>query len=638
MSATFLFGTGFEMGDTGFAQAVGTTQSVQTTIKRSGDFALRVNPTGTATGFVRMSAPNHALGTTNFGVPTTSFANISTLYTRFYLYVATRPASGDEQIYKAENTSNVQKFELRLSSAGQLKFYDQAAVLQATGATVLALNTWYCIEVMAATGVTAAWAVRLAPDDNSTPVVEISGTCDTTAVNYGRVHFGKAVNRNSNSVDFYYDDIEYDSAQYPGQGKVIRLDPIGPGTYTQWTTGTYADVDDTLVAVTGHDSDSTYITSSTAAQITTVEMETAIQAGIVSGAVIHAIAGVAFVRDEGGVADIKYKFIDSSTGEPVETTTTGSGDPGASYVGRYMVRTTASSTSAWLASDLTDLEFGLLNNASVAARCTRLAVMVFYNEPAPTAPVITLASGTVTVGSATGGTPANEVGLFTDSVVTDPNDDNVTALLVFSNIVAASIGTLPSGWALDSIPGYYACTARTPAQLTLDLLDMTVIGLAVGTVDIELTVTDSTGRSSSATVTVSTVAPDLSIEYPDNTTYPFGTILPGVTTSHQFIIKNNGTVTDTLGTITVNPAVGWSINAADNPSGLTIAAGAQRTVTVSAYFTESGDKATTLIVPSSDPQSPYVLNITATVASTAPVSGGRQTRRTMQTGSIRIGL
>src|SRR5688500_3220945 len=82
---------GFESGASGEIQTLGGTSSIQTTVKRTGSYALRCNPTTTATGYINIGKPTAA------GIQG-NYANL-TLYTGFAFRAATLPAANSEEIY-----------------------------------------------------------------------------------------------------------------------------------------------------------------------------------------------------------------------------------------------------------------------------------------------------------------------------------------------------------------------------------------------------------------------------------------------------------------------------------------------------------------------------------------------------------
>ncbi len=99
----------------------------------------------------------------------------------------------------------------------------------------------------------------------------------------------------------------------------------------------------------------------------------------------------------------------------------------------------------------------------------------------------------------------------------------------------------------------------------------------------------------------------------NGTAINLGSVTIGVAATQQLTITNSGTAIDTLGTLSI-VGTGWSISGGDNPSGLTVAMAGSRTVTVSLTATSVGVKTAVLTIPSNDPDSPFLVNLTATAS------------------------
>lgn len=360
--AAILNFTGWETGDNTEAVATSGTFSVQSTTVRTGGYALRTNPSTTAAG--RHLFTNIA---TN-GASGTGF-NVDNLYTTFYFRYATLPSSNDEPIFQAVGSSGGLKLELRINSSGNLAAYDTTPSLLTTGTTALSANTWYRLDVLVGTGATASWEVQI----NGTS--EISGTGNLNTQQNGDVRLGKAINRNGNTIDFFYDDAVFNDSAYTTTPQVVRMDPDGTGNYAAWT-GDNTDVDEIP-----HDSDTTYITSSTMADEETETLESSSAAGVVG--TIAATKSIAIVRDEGAASAIQVRLRSGSTDN--DTT---SNDPGATYILRAKVYTTdPADSAAWTSGDLDALEVGVENISTGALRVTMLSVMVVSSGNAnPDAP------------------------------------------------------------------------------------------------------------------------------------------------------------------------------------------------------------------------------------------------------------
>lgn len=340
---------GFETGDASAARSTGGTFSIQGTTVRTGAYALRVNPTTTATGVFRIG--KHAA--TGAGTD----INVATTYVRFYFRIATAPASLSEEIFSLTSTSGgSMKCAVRLDSDRKLSFYNQANVLVSTGATVLATDTWYRIDVKAGNGTTAAWEVRI------DGVSEISGTADLVAANSSNCRIGKQTNRNGQTIDVYYDDFAVADDDYPPAGAIEGMIPNADGNYTAWTASAGSDyqcVDDVP-----HNSDTDYISSSTAAQVTTAALESAASAGI-SGTV-NAVKALVIVRAGSGSGGVQQRTRSGSTDLDTTTMTTST-----TYEICAQVHNTDPATSAaWLLAALDSVEVGVDQTGIVETRCT----------------------------------------------------------------------------------------------------------------------------------------------------------------------------------------------------------------------------------------------------------------------------
>lgn len=355
---------GFETGDNSDFFTTGGTFSVQSGTVRTGTYALRCNPTTTATGFVALGN-SPAVG---------SSMNATTHYSRFYFRYATKPASGDEPIAVWRKSGGTMHAELRLDSTGVLKTYDVTPTLLNTGTTVLSANTWYRIEVKLVMSASGTFDVKI---DGVAEITSGTVTMDANATNY--LLLGKVTNRNGNTVDFFYDDTRVDSAAYPGAGQVVALKANGSGNYTQWSTGTgtsYLEVDEVPP-----DNDTTYIGSSTNTDASTFAMENSSVYSI-SGT-INCVRSVAVCRDEGGASAIKARL---------RSSTTDSDSSGQNLTTTYstvskIYDTDPATGAAWTTSGLDGVEIGVVNGAAVASRCTAVYAYVDYTPPA-TAPFI----------------------------------------------------------------------------------------------------------------------------------------------------------------------------------------------------------------------------------------------------------
>lgn len=350
---------GWERGTSAEAGSTSGTQSVQTSVVRTGTYALRTNPTTTAIGYHQMRLFNAN------GDDTT--LNTATVTVRFYFRYATKPSADDEEIVLGR-AGTFDKWGVRLGADGKLAVYDNVPTIVATGATVLSADTWYRIEMQAGTSATAAYELKI------NGVSELSGTMDTTTTNHNMVRLGKATDRNGESVDFFYDDFALrNDTTYPGEGQVLQLLPNANGATQAWTAGTnasdYLEVDETPT-----DADTTYVKSTgSAGDVALFAMQNTVTAGI-SGT-ISAVKPYIRVREDTAVTSAnRIRFVSGATTSDGNATNRTAG-----YADVMRVFATDPDTSAaWTLAGVDGIQVGSIEDNAVAMRITSVALMVEY--------------------------------------------------------------------------------------------------------------------------------------------------------------------------------------------------------------------------------------------------------------------
>lgn len=341
---------GFETGDTLEALTSGGTIAIGTTYARSGRYGLRTNPTTTGVGWY------------DLGSSSVTEMNLASLYGRFYFRYATLPASGTEEIASVwETTTDTLKLGIRIDSTGSLSLWDSLGLqISTTGATDLAANTWYRIEVRADTGVAATAEVKV----NGT--VEVTGTGNLTTANARSLRLGKSTDRSNQTVDFWYDDISVDNSAYPGAGACGIMLPNGAGNYALWTGGTFVNLDEIPQSTTD------YITSTgVVGEASTFAMHSTGSSGI-SGT-INAVKPTAIVQRAGGtngslLLRTRYSGSDSDSGARTAAMT---------WVARGSIQTAAPGGGGWSTSVLDAIECGVVENTTVnLTRADVVAIMV----------------------------------------------------------------------------------------------------------------------------------------------------------------------------------------------------------------------------------------------------------------------
>lgn len=350
--------TGFETGDFVECATSSGTVSISSTIKRSGDYALRCNPATTGAGSVRLR------GVSSAGIANTSFA-LATIWARVYVRLETIPAALNERLLTVADSSANNKLYMHLQNDGALLVYDSVGTLLGTSTTLLTTGVWYCLEVKCGSHATdAAWEVRI--NGRS----ELSGTAALLAANVDRVILGKVVNTNGQSVDWYFDDVSFDDADWPGPGAIARRDVTAVGNHTAWTG------DNTAVDDVPHNSDTDYATSATSGQVESAVCEASSAAGI--GGLIRTVKTLAVVRDEGSASASVQVLMRSGSTDSYKTAVR----PNTTYLALQNVQNTDPADSlGWTVAKLNSVEPGIKAAASYAVRCTALSVHAEYLLP-----------------------------------------------------------------------------------------------------------------------------------------------------------------------------------------------------------------------------------------------------------------
>ena len=212
-SAAMVFHSGFEGGSTFEWSTVTGSPQIQTSIKKTGTYALRCTPS-TSPEYVDNRAASANRGT-------------------FYLYIAAAP-SIETVICGRTSTSSI-----RLTATNYITLYD-GSTLRGTSTTQLATGTWY--------------RVSFSRGPSNTGAAYINGTQEisaTTLVNAFSERLG-VVSTGAATADLYFDDAAFESTQAiadVGDIRTLLSLPNDAGNYTQFDTPTpnathYLNVDD----------------------------------------------------------------------------------------------------------------------------------------------------------------------------------------------------------------------------------------------------------------------------------------------------------------------------------------------------------------------------------------------------------
>lgn len=336
----------------------GTALSVQSTTKFSGDFALQAgNGVSTALeNFVEFRGQfSGQIG--NF-VAETSF-NADNTYFKFRFLWKVKPASGAITIYRPFAGGSAKAF-LRFRSDGKLELQNFLGSSQGIGATVLAQDSWYTIEVRIPTGSgNNPYEVRINGNTELSGVGSFGSSQHTTA------YLGK-VGNDTATYELYFDDVAIDDAAFPGNTAITAMRLDGAGFYSQWT-GTFDLMNDWTTGA--DDGDTTRITSTTVGQKWSGTLSPFL-GGVVLNVKLHAALRV----QSAGAARARL-FIRSGSSEAQSI----NGLPAAIYTPHWgFYSTTDPATGlAWTQAGLDALQAGVLVDAgSTTWSCTAMMVLV----------------------------------------------------------------------------------------------------------------------------------------------------------------------------------------------------------------------------------------------------------------------
>lgn len=151
---------------------------------------------------------------------------INGAYKRVYIYVQQYPAFGS-RIFLGFN-SGPGSCNLRITSSGQIEYYDAGTTLVGTSTTALSLGTWYRVEWFEGT----ATGVTLLKIDGNIEVVG-NGTSSITSFSIGSG--GDAANGQSFTLN--YADVAANDSQFPGPGIGKLVLPASDSSRGTWTAG-----------------------------------------------------------------------------------------------------------------------------------------------------------------------------------------------------------------------------------------------------------------------------------------------------------------------------------------------------------------------------------------------------------------
>lgn len=243
-------------GNVEFNGDINGSLNVQTSVVRSGTYALRVNNLVSGA----QKRVTHQFVASN---------NTGSYWFRFYFRLTTAP-SADNQICNIRNSSGVRLIFIVLNSSGALELWDEDGQIGSDSAA-LTTNTWYRVEIRTNGAGVGANDIVEAQIDGS-----VFATSSTRDLSTGVFNFSVGGNLNAEAqtqADWCFDDMAVNDSSgsfqndYPGEGEIIHLRPNGVGDNSDWT-GDYTSIDE----VTPDDA-TTVITSNTLNQIEDVTLD-----------------------------------------------------------------------------------------------------------------------------------------------------------------------------------------------------------------------------------------------------------------------------------------------------------------------------------------------------------------------------
>lgn len=339
--------TGWEGGTNNECYLSGGTYEVSASAGRDSDYGFRAYPTTTATGYTNLATPSTSTGGN-------AEFDLATLYCSFDFKIVTLPGSGAEEFWCSKTASGSSyKLSCRINSSGNVVVYVGGTTLLATGTAALSTGTWYRVNVKSPTGTNVAWEVTV---DNGT-VESLSGTC-TSANNNARVAVGKSVDRSSQTVDFYYDNMLVGDSAYADQGARIKLmSPDGDGTNTAWTIGSGSGAEWTIVDDLPVAGATDYLVSTgTSGDESGVTLESTTTAGI-SGTIVVA-KYMTYSRTQSGTGSFKMRIRSGSN--TIDLITLAPGNTGTAYA--QMSVNDPATSAAWTTSGLDSAELCSVEN------------------------------------------------------------------------------------------------------------------------------------------------------------------------------------------------------------------------------------------------------------------------------------
>lgn len=340
-SATRLWSSGAELNSTTANMEVTSTSgtvSINSTTKRSGDYAFRANPTSSTGLFTKVFAASN---------------QSNKFWFRTYIRIASTPTA-DTYVVRIGNSGGG-KISVRMTTSGTLLLRNEEDNTDiGSASSALSTNTWYRVEVFVDTTTLSSTDADLRLDGASIG----SSTAENLASGIDRMVWGSTA---TGTTDLYFDDIAINDStgravdNWPGEGRIVHMQVNATGDNTAWT-GADTDVDE----VTPNDN-TDYISSATNGQIEDDNLESASSAGIATNDVIKLVqVGQRYQRCAaglGGPGDVGFLFVPRAIAATTPCPLSGNGTSNS-----HKLRIKAAASGTVEDATLTDNQTGWVTN------------------------------------------------------------------------------------------------------------------------------------------------------------------------------------------------------------------------------------------------------------------------------------
>lgn len=282
----------------------------------------------------------------------------STIWVQFALYFEANLAYNDQRICQIRSPDGTLHGTLIMNFGSQTLSYmrvDYNGTVLGTSSVVLSNWTWYYIELKVVID-NSAGTVLLKVDGVEEINLTSQDTQNGSTAEISSVRFGSGVSGTDAGLDPRFDDIVIgdgsgtDATDLLGECAIELLSPDGAGNYAQWTPSAGSNYQNVDEAPSSSDGDTTYNSSSTAAQKDTFTTGNLV---VTSGNVRAVQVGYIARREDGGGRTIRSMIRTSSTDASGTSVYTPS-----SYIHRHDIFENDAGGTDWTISSVNAMEIG----------------------------------------------------------------------------------------------------------------------------------------------------------------------------------------------------------------------------------------------------------------------------------------